>query len=204
MAASTTRAVRGRIFIRYRHEDTAYPASWLYDRLASHFGKERVFKDDNIRPGDDFVEVITAAVARCDVLLAVIGKRWLTVTDEQGQRRLDKPVDYVRLEIQAALERNIRVIPILVEGARIPEAGQLPASLVKLAHRNALELSPNRFSSDIGPLLEELERALAEVRPAMTGPGMSFRASGRSPLRAKSRRARHGSRGSELALGCPG
>ncbi len=165
MAASTTRAAPGRIFISYRREDAAYPAGWLYDRVAGHFGREHVFKDvDNIRPGDDFVEVITAAVARCHVLLAVIGKRWLTVTDERGQRRLDKPVDYVRLEIQAALGRNIRVIPILVDGARMPEAGQLPASLVKLASRNALEVRPDRFSSDINPLVEELKRALAEVK----------------------------------------
>jgi nickel superoxide dismutase len=162
--AASTRAVPGRIFISYRHEDSAYATGRLYDWVANRFGKDQVFNDvDAIKLGDDFVEVITTAVARSDVLLAVIGQRWLTVTDEQRRRRLDAPADYVRLEIEAALKRNISVIPVLVEGARMPEADQLPTSLAKLAHRQALELSPNRFASDIGRLLTELERILAEV-----------------------------------------
>jgi hypothetical protein len=83
--------------------------------LVEHFHAEQVFKDvDNIEPGEDFVERITAAVGSCDVLLALIGPRWLTITDENGQRRLDNPEDYVRLEIETALTRNVRVIPILV------------------------------------------------------------------------------------------
>jgi len=108
--------------------------------------------------------VITAAVGSCNVLLAVIGKQWLTITDDQGLRRLDNPDDYVRLEIEAALARNIRVIPILVEGAQMPRADQLPTSLAKLARRNALEVSPNRFTSDTGRLLTVLERTLADVQ----------------------------------------
>ena len=162
MAASTS-AVSGRIFISYRRDDTAYPAGWLFDRLADQFGHDQIFKDvDSIQLGDDFAEVITAAVASCNVLLAVIGKQWLTITDEQGRRRLDNPDDFVRLEIEAALARNVRVIPILVDGARMPPADQLPASIVKLARRNALDLSPNRFTSDTGRLLTVLERTLAE------------------------------------------
>jgi TIR domain-containing protein len=96
----------GRIFISYRREETAYPAAWLYDRLAARFADDQVFKDvDSIELGDDFVEVITGAVGSCDVLLALIGDRWLTVTDEDGQRRLDDPNDFVRVEIEAALTR---------------------------------------------------------------------------------------------------
>jgi TIR domain len=119
--------VPGRIFISYRREETAYPAGWLYDRLISRFGGGQVFKDiDSIQLGDDFVEVITRAVASCDVLLALIGNEWLTITDERGRRRLDDPDDFVRLEIEAALTREVRVIPILVDGARMPRVDQLP------------------------------------------------------------------------------
>jgi hypothetical protein len=97
-------AASGRIFISYRREEAAYPAGWLYDRLADHFDGSQVFKDvDSIDLGDDFVEVISRAVARCDGLLAVIGQEWLTTTDAHGRRRLDSPDDFVRLEIEAAL-----------------------------------------------------------------------------------------------------
>jgi TIR domain len=161
----------GRIFISYRREDTAYPAGWLYDRLADHYGGGQVFKDvDSIQLGDDFVEVITRAVGSCDVLLALIGDEWLTATDEHGRRRLDDPDDFVRLEIEAALARNIRVIPILVDGARMPRAQELPDSLTKLVRRQALELSPARFDFDTGRLLKVLGGALAEVRAAQATP----------------------------------
>ena len=139
----------GRIFISYRREETAYAAGWLFDRLAEHFGDAQVFKDvDSIELGDDFVQMITRAVGSCDVLLALIGDRWLTASDEDGQRRLDDPDDFVRLEIEAALTRNVRVIPILVDGASMPRAGELPTSLAGLVRRQALELSPARFDFD--------------------------------------------------------
>jgi hypothetical protein len=161
--AEPTPAAPGRIFISYRREDTDFPAGWLYERLADHFGGGQVFKDvDSIQLGDDFVEVITTAVGSCDVLLAVIGDRWLTITDEDGKRRLDNSGDFVRLEIEAALAREIRVIPILVDGARIPRAEELPASLVRLARRQALELSPSRFKSDMARLLRALDKTLQE------------------------------------------
>ena len=138
MTASSP-AAAGRIFISYRREETAYPAGWLCDRLIEHLGQGQVFKDvDSIQLGDDFVEVITAAVARCDVLLALIGDQWLTITGEDGRRRLENPDDFVRLEIEAALTRNVRVIPVLVDGARMPRAGELPPSLAKLVRRQAL------------------------------------------------------------------
>ncbi len=83
---------RARIFINYRRDDTAYPAGWLYDRLAEHFGDAQIFKDvDSVELGDDFVEVITTAVGSCDALLALIGDRWVTITDTEGRRRLDNP-----------------------------------------------------------------------------------------------------------------
>jgi hypothetical protein len=116
-----------RVLISYRRADSDYPAGWLFDRLAEHFGRGRVFKDvDSLEPGDDFAEVITAAVSSCSALVAVIGQRWLTITDEHGQRRLDNPEDFVRLEIEAALTRGVRVIPVLVNGASMPRSADLP------------------------------------------------------------------------------
>jgi hypothetical protein len=170
----------GRIFISYRREETAYPAGWLFDRLIAHFGQGQVFKDvDSIHLGDDFVEVISAAVASCDVLLALIGDRWLTITGDDGRRRLDDPDDFVRLEMEAALTRDVRVIPVLIDGARMPQAAELPPSLAPLVRRQALELSPSRFDSDIGRLLRALDKGLAEAQargvppaePAPQGPG---------------------------------
>lgn len=149
------------IFISYRRDDTAYAAGWLFDRLVDEFGPEQVFKDlDSIALGDDFVDAITAAVSSTDVLLALIGDKWLGMVDEHGERRLDDPDDFVRLEIEAALERDVRVIPILVEGARMPRSEELPQSLAALARRQALELTSSRFSSDTRTLLSVLENTL--------------------------------------------
>lgn len=116
------------VFISYRRADSDYPAGWLFDRAAEHFGRVRVFKDvDSLQPGDDFAEVITTAVSLCSALVAVIGERWLTITDEYGRRRLDNPEDFVRLEIEAALTRGVRVIPVLVNGAGMPRSTDLPS-----------------------------------------------------------------------------
>lgn len=165
--AESTAGSTGRIFISYRREETAYPAGWLFDRLAQHFGAAQIFKDvDSIKLGDDFVQVITRAVGACDVLLALIGDQWLTITNDRGRPRLDDPDDFVRLEIKAALERNVRIIPILVDGAKMPRADELPAGLVGLERRQALELSPNRFEYDTSRLLKVLDMTLAEVRTA--------------------------------------
>src|SRR3954465_8175036 len=150
-----------RIFISYRRDDSAYAAGWLFDRLVDEFGPEQVFKDvDSIALGDDFVDAITAAVSSTDVLLALIGDKWLGMVDEHGERRLDDPDDFVRLEIEAALERDVRVIPILVEGARMPRSEELPQSVAALARRRALELTSSRFSSDMRTLLGVLEKPL--------------------------------------------
>lgn len=167
-----SRPGEGRVFISYRREETAYPAGWLFDRLTDHFGKGQIFKDvDSIELGDDFVEVINGAVGSCDVLLALIGDRWLTITDDEGKHRLDDPNDFVRLEIEAALERNVRVIPILVDGARMPRAADVPPSLAKLVRRQALELSPARFDFDTSRLVRVLDKTLSEVRTAQDDAG---------------------------------
>ena len=165
--AESPPAASARIFISYRREETAYAAGWLFDRLAEELGGGQVFKDvDSIELGDDFSEVISNAVGSTDVLLALIGDQWLTMTDELGKSRLDNPDDFVRLEIEAALVRGVRVIPILVDGARMPRDEELPPSLAPLARRQALELSPSRFDFDTSRLLKVLEKTLAEGRGA--------------------------------------
>ena len=164
MMASVPAAARS-IFISYRREETAYPAGWLFDLLVEQFGKGRVFKDvDSILLGDDFVEKINETIERCDVLLALIGKRWLTLTSDDGRRRLDNPDDFVRLEIETGLSRNIRVIPVLIDGARMPDVTELPPSMSKLAYRQALELGPSRFAADARRLLRALTASLDEIQ----------------------------------------
>jgi hypothetical protein len=123
----------GHIFINYRRDDSSSAAGRLYDRLSSHFASNQIFIDvDNLAPGVDFVEAIEQSVGSCDVLIAVIGGRWLISSDEEGRRRLDNPDDFVRIEIATALKRGIRVIPVLVEGALMPRSRDLPDDLKSL------------------------------------------------------------------------
>lgn len=164
-----------RIFISYRRDETAYPAGWLYDRLTEHFGKGSVFKDlDSIDLGDDFAAAIATAVAACDVLLALIGDRWTTMTDEYGHRRLDQPDDFVRREIEAALTRDVRLIPILVDRARMPGVDELPPSLAPIVRRQALDISPGRFEFDTARLIAVLNRILndKQVSPGVASPAI--------------------------------
>ena len=154
-----------RIFISYRHNEDGMAAGWLVERLAGHFGKDQIFKDvDSIEPGDDFVKVIADAVGRCDVLLALIGREWLTITGDDGRRRLDNPQDFVRLEIEAGLKRDIRLIPVLIEGTPMPPVDQVPPSLAALVNRQALHFSAAHAEPEFDRLIKALDRTLAEVR----------------------------------------
>jgi hypothetical protein len=154
-----------RIFMSYRREDTSWAAVSLFDRLADHFGRDKIFKDvDSIGLGEDFAQTITTAVESCDALLALIGNQWLMVTDQNGRRRLDNPSDFVRLEIEAALTRGVLVIPVLIDGALMPREDQLPESLAPLTRRQALELNPNRFGSDFQRLLPVLNRTITAAQ----------------------------------------
>src|ERR1700758_3498680 len=115
------------IFISSRRDDAAGYAGRLYDRLAAHFSADRVFMDvQGIEPGVDFVEAIERALGSCEILIVLIGKDWLAAADTAGRRRLDDPTDFVRLETATALNRGIRVVPVLVEGVAMPRAEQLP------------------------------------------------------------------------------
>jgi hypothetical protein len=155
-----------RIFISYRRADSAGYAGRLYDRLSQRFGQDRIFIDiDTIEPGLDFVEVIEEAVGSCDVLIVLIGSEWLTITDATGRRRLDNPEDFVRLEVATALERNVRVIPVLVGGATVPHSTDLPDVLRRLVRRNALEISDTRFHHDVDRLIETLDKVLGAPEP---------------------------------------
>ena len=163
----STSAAPGRIFISYRRAETDFPASWLYESLVAEFGREQVFKDvDSIELGDDFAQTIAEAVGSCEVLLALIGDRWSTIEDADGKRRLDDPNDFVRLELEAALQRRIKVVPILVGDVPMPRAQDLPPSLGAFVRRQALELSPTRFEPDVARLVRVLKRTLADAAAA--------------------------------------
>ncbi|MEP6822790.1 MAG: TIR domain-containing protein [Chthoniobacterales bacterium] len=149
---------RTTLFLNYRREDTAPYAGRLYDRLTAHFGRSQVFMDiDQIQPGEDFVEAINQKVGACEVAIVAIGPDWLEAKDETGKRRLDDSEDFVRMEIVVALERKIRVIPVLVGGARMPRKQDLPEALASLSRRNAIELSESRFHTDVDRLIEAIE-----------------------------------------------
>src|SRR5690242_17736046 len=154
------------IFLSYRRTDAPGHAGRLYDRLVDRFGEAGVFKDlDSLEPGADFGRVIEDTVARCDALIAVIGRDWLA-PDADGRRRLDTPEDWVRLEIANALRREIRVIPVLVEGARMPTATELPEDRQALTRRHAVELSETAWNPQVRQLIDALD-ALVGPRPGL-------------------------------------
>lgn len=121
------------------------------------FGPQSVFMDvSGIEPGRDFRKAIDQSVTTCSVLLAMIGREWLESKDSRGNRRLDDPNDFVRMELASALQRDIPVVPVLVRGAKMPHAEQLPDDLKELAYRNAVELTHARWKSDVQLLLHAL------------------------------------------------
>ncbi|MBT3188592.1 MAG: toll/interleukin-1 receptor domain-containing protein [Anaerolineae bacterium] len=130
---------KGRIFISYRRADSAGYAGRIYDRLTDHFDKDAIFMDVvQIGAGLDFVEVLENAVQSCNVLVALIGKNWLNIKDEDGKRRLDNPQDFVRIEIATALKRGIHVIPVLIDGTPMPSANKLPENLKALERHSTI------------------------------------------------------------------
>ena len=149
----------GTIFISYRRDDSIDICGRIYDRLALQFGQKAIFKDvDNIPLGVNFRKYIDQEVGRCQVLLVVIGSRWLSATDAKGKRRLENPQDFVRLEIESALNRDIPVIPLLVSDAEVPAPTELPPSLQELAYRNGTQVrSDPDFHRDMDRLIRGLE-----------------------------------------------
>ncbi len=145
------------VFISYRREDSAAYAGRLFDILSAAFGADNTFMDvDDIKGGDDFTTVIERKLGVSDALVAVIGPHWVAVTDPDGKRRLDNPNDFVRIEIAKALERGIRVIPVLVGGATLPHPSDLPDNLKALCERQAVEIRDTRFHEDAKDLVDVL------------------------------------------------
>ncbi len=153
-----------KVFISYRRDDSAGQAGRIQDRLEREFGCDLLFMDvDAIPLGMNYVKVLHEEVAKCGVLLAVIGPNWLDLRDEDGNRRLDNPNDFVRIEIAAALQRDIPVIPILLDGARVPKAAQLPEDLEELALRNGLDVRHASFHYDMDKLIRGLKGQLGHA-----------------------------------------
>ena len=154
----------GKIFISYRRDDAGEAAGRLSDNLVERFGRDSIFMDvDGIALGRDFRTVIEETLGQCGVMLAVMGKDWLQSKDAKGNRRLDQPTDYVRLEITTALKRDIPVIPVCVQGASVPSCDDLPDALKNFAFRNAFELTHARWSSDVQLLTERLRPYMEPV-----------------------------------------
>jgi formylglycine-generating enzyme required for sulfatase activity len=155
-----------KVFISYRRDDSADVAGRIYDRLIARFGTGNVFKDvDSIPLGIDFRQHLTRAV---------IGRDWLRITNEAGQRRLDDPRDFVRIEIEAALQRDIPVIPLLVQRASMPAEEELPESLRGLAYRNgiAVRADPD-FHRDMDRLIGQMERLFHSAAPPTAEPALA-------------------------------
>jgi hypothetical protein len=149
----------GKIFINYRRGSDAGFAQALYQQLESEFAVDDLFMDveGHIKPGEDFVEVLNAQVAACDVFLAVIGPRWTRMlTTRKGD-----PRDFVAIEIEAALDQGKHVVPVLVDGASMPSTDKLPEKIRPLVTRNAVDLRPQRFKADCQSLIATLKENLA-------------------------------------------
>jgi len=167
-----------RIFICYRRNIgqtirdrifSQHIADRIYDRLVKQFGREAVFSDlDLILTGQDFPKIISSGAVRCDVLLAVIGQNWASATDERGQKELESPQDYVRREIETALQMGIWIIPLCDDNACMPREEDLPVSLQPLVSRNALRIRPgNDFEGDMARLVKELRKRTGGWIPAI-------------------------------------
>jgi formylglycine-generating enzyme required for sulfatase activity len=162
-----------KIFISYRRTDSEDVAGRIYDRLVVHFGKGNVFKDvDDIPFGVDFRDYLNASLDQCQIVLAVIGKMWLTAADESGRRRLDNPADWVRLELEESLRRpDVLVVPLLVRRASLPRVDELPENLRDLAYRNGTQARPDPdFHSDMTRLINGLESYFQKLELTTTPP----------------------------------
>lgn len=160
--AGSTPIRTGRLFISYRREDSADVTGRIYDRLVKQFGVKQVFKDvDSIPLGVDFREHLHHVVGTCDLVLAVLGRAWLTAAHPGGGRRLDDLKDFVRIELEAALQRGIPVIPVLVQGVSVPLESDLPTTLAPFAYRNGIPVRADPdFHRDMDRLIEGVEAHL--------------------------------------------
>jgi hypothetical protein len=155
----------GGVFICYRREESAFAARVIYDRVAQRLGPENFHLDiDNIDVGVDWFNALTDRIGACDALVAIIGRNWISNVDKDNRRKIDDTNDFVRIEIEAALKRDIRVIPVLLDGAVMPKSAELPDSLKGLARRQGIEISSARFEADVEKLTAALGSILDERR----------------------------------------
>lgn len=146
------------IFVSYRRDDAAHVTGRIADALAARVGRENVFVDvDSVAPGEDFVRKIETTIRGSDIFLAVIGANWLNASTAQGQRRIDLPGDFIRLEVSIALAAGVRVIPVLVDGASMPRAENLPEDIQQLVRHNAVFINHTTFARDIRELIDQLK-----------------------------------------------
>ncbi len=156
----------GKIFISYRRDDSRADARSIYQFLQKAFGEDRLFIDvDSIDKGKDFRSAIASDLEDCAVMLVLIGNNWLDARTENGRRRLDEPNDYVRLEIASALSKSIPVIPILLDGAKMPLSSDLPDDLNQLAFRQSARVDHETFANDLSSIAKSLSGI---VRPSRT------------------------------------
>jgi WD40 repeat protein len=161
------------IFISYRRDDEAAFTGRLYDWLTRHFGDDEVFLDvDAIKPGADFVRGIDDEIDKCDVVLVVIGEKWLKGSDPEGRTRL-RPGDYVRRELLAGLKGGKHIVPVLVGRATMPGRRDLPKALQEFSQRNAVSVSHDSFAAGVNRLIQSLERSIRS-RPATTRTSPTF------------------------------
>jgi hypothetical protein len=154
-------AVARKIFISYRRDDSSGHTGRVNDRLEKEFGRDLLFMDvDAIPLGVNFANYLKDEIAKCDAMLVIIGPDWLNARDENNLRRLDYPKDFVRIEISAALLRDIPVIPITVDGAKMPRPEVLPDEMKELALRNGLDVRHSSFHADMDKLVGTLRRRL--------------------------------------------
>jgi hypothetical protein len=152
------------IFISYRRDDSPDVTGRIYDRLVQHYGRDTIFKDvDSIPYGVDFRKHLHEMVGKCDVVLAVIGDGWLNASISPGKRRLDDQADFVRIELEAALQRDIRIVPLLVRGTAMPKEEELPPTLKALAYRNGIAVRHDPdFHVDMDRLIKSLDQSLVQ------------------------------------------
>jgi hypothetical protein len=155
-----------RVFISYRRDDTAAAAGRVYDRLKRLFGAGNVFFDVSaIGGGEDFERRILSEIDRSDVVLVFIGHKWLEVTDSEGRPRLFAEDDYVRAEIRAALGRTVLVLPVLIDGARMPSPAMLPNDIGAICTRNAVALRHESFDADVEKIVRAIQGLSIPAEP---------------------------------------
>jgi hypothetical protein len=153
-----------KIFISYRRQDSAANALGIGQYLEHAFGRKNVFIDVDMRAGTKFPAVLEERLAECKVMLVLIGSDWLNAQDEQGQRRLDSPDDWVRLEIAHALKRDITVIPVRVNGAQLPARATLPADIRGLLDHQAVSVTTTGFRNEMAGLVRDI-RSIPSPKP---------------------------------------